>query len=62
MLIFERSRRGRLNRAQAVSPEGAALEIPEGLLRSEPPLLPEVSELDAVRHYTALSQKNFSIV
>ncbi|HZN25366.1 MAG TPA: aminomethyl-transferring glycine dehydrogenase subunit GcvPB [Burkholderiales bacterium] len=61
MLIFERSRRGRLNRAQVVSPEGAALEIPEGLLRSEPPLLPEVSELDAVRHYTALSQKNFSI-
>ncbi len=25
------------------------------------PLLPEVSELDAVRHYTRLSQKNFSI-
>ena len=27
----------------------------------EAPLLPEVSELDAVRHYTRLSQKNFSI-
>ena len=25
------------------------------------PLLPEVSELDAVRHYTRLSQRNFSI-
>ncbi len=27
----------------------------------EPPLLPEVSELQAVRHYTRLSQLNFSI-
>jgi glycine dehydrogenase subunit 2 len=61
MLIFERSRPGRRNRAQAVAAETSPLEIPEHLLRSEPPLLPEVSELDAVRHYTALSQKNFSI-
>src|SRR5215216_6609574 len=61
MLIFERSKPGRRNRAQAVATESAALEIPEGLLRREPPLLPEVSELDAVRHYTSLSQKNFSI-
>ena len=30
-------------------------------LRVEPPLLPEVSELQAVRHYTNLSRKNFSI-
>src|SRR5919206_526548 len=37
------------------------LEIAATMLRREPPLLPEVSELDAVRHYTALSQKNFSI-
>src|ERR687886_398153 len=61
MLIFERSRPGRRNRAQAVATASTAVEIPEGLLRNEPPLLPEVSELDAVRHYTALSQKNFSI-
>jgi glycine dehydrogenase subunit 2 len=31
------------------------------LRRKQPPLLPEVSEMDAVRHYTRLSQKNFSI-
>jgi glycine dehydrogenase subunit 2 len=31
------------------------------LLRQDAPLLPEVSELDAVRHYTRLSQRNFSI-
>jgi len=35
--------------------------IPDKFLRTHPPLLPEVSELDAVRHYTSLSQKNFSI-
>ena len=36
-------------------------DLPAELLRGESPLLPEVSELDAVRHYTRLSQKNFSI-
>jgi glycine dehydrogenase subunit 2 len=61
MLIFERSRRGR--RAQAQSPARAAgmADLPERLLRRDRPLLPEVSELQAVRHYTQLSQKNFSI-
>ena len=61
MLIFEKSKPGRENRAQAVAPGADALDIPERFLRRAPPLLPEVSELDAVRHYTALSQKNFSI-
>jgi glycine dehydrogenase subunit 2 len=31
------------------------------MLRRDRPVLPEVSELDAVRHYTRLSQQNFSI-
>ena len=35
--------------------------IPEHLLRKQQVRLPEVSELDAVRHFTRLSQKNFSI-
>lgn len=61
MLIFELSRSGRRNRAQAVRPSSDRLEIPDGLRRSTPPLLPEASELDVVRHYTSLSQKNFSI-
>ena len=30
-------------------------------LRTEAPRLPEVSELQAVRHYTNLSARNFSI-
>jgi len=61
MLIFEHSRAGR--RAYGQAPK--ALEdtggIPDNLRRTRRPLLPEVSELQAVRHYTRLSQKNFSI-
>jgi glycine dehydrogenase subunit 2 len=61
MLIFEHSRPGRRNLAQSPAAAGNPDAIPEKYLRLKPPLLPEVSELDAVRHYTALSQKNFSI-
>jgi glycine dehydrogenase subunit 2 len=61
MLIFERSRPGRRNRAQSPVDAGDPVAIPEEYLRLKPPLLPEVSELDVVRHYTALSQSNFSI-
>lgn len=61
MLIFERSRPRRRNPSQAPAAVLDAAEIPAALLRAQPPLLPEVSELDAVRHYTALSQKNYSI-
>ena len=61
MLIFELSRPGRRNRAQIPTVEQQTLAIPAKFLRQDQPLLPEVSELDAVRHYTALSQKNFSI-
>ncbi|HSN41048.1 MAG TPA: aminomethyl-transferring glycine dehydrogenase subunit GcvPB, partial [Burkholderiales bacterium] len=61
MLIFELSRPGRGNPSQApVVPDGAGA-IPQKYLRKAPPALPEVSELDAVRHYTVLSQKNYSI-
>jgi len=62
-LIFEYSRRGRGARGQwpTVPASGALETLPMALRRSRPPLLPEVSELDAVRHYTRLSQLNFSI-
>jgi glycine dehydrogenase subunit 2 len=60
MLIFELSRPGRVNRSQMASTPTAS-EIPADLLRTDPTGLPEVSELDAVRHYTRLSQQNFSI-
>ena len=59
-LIFEKSREGR--RAFAQAPKAAdALDIPEQFLRSDRPRLPEASELQVVRHFTRLSQKNFSI-
>ena len=35
--------------------------LPDSLLRAAPPDLPEVSELQVVRHYTRLSALNFSI-
>jgi len=61
MLIFDRSRRGRAAYAQLLPETGESPAIPDHLLRKTPPALPEVSELDAVRHYTRLSQQNYSI-
>ncbi len=61
MLIFEHSRPGRTNPSQAPAQLAATGDIPRKLKRQSAMLLPEVSELDAVRHYTRLSQKNFSI-
>ena len=59
-LIFDISRSGRRAYAQAPA-EAASLEIPESMLRTDRPQLPEASELQTVRHFTRLSQKNFSI-
>jgi glycine dehydrogenase subunit 2 len=61
MLIFDRSRPGRQAVIPAIAPEFALSDIPESLRRKKPAPLPEVSELQAVRHYTRLSQQNFSI-
>lgn len=59
-LIFEYSQPGR--RADAQMPAAsAARHIPANLRRQTRALLPEVSELQAVRHFTRLSQLNFSI-
>ncbi len=59
-LIFEYSRPGRRAVAQAPSAPAEA-DVPAHLRRRTPPALPEVSELDTVRHFTRLSQLNFSI-
>ncbi len=61
MLIFEHSRPGRRAPSLAPAGEAAADDIPAAFLRDGVPGLPEVSEMQAVRHYTRLSQKNFSI-
>lgn len=61
-LIFDESRKGRYAKSQwpVESPHGID-DIPTSLLRTDVPRLPETSELQVVRHYTQLSQKNFSI-
>ena len=73
-LIFELSKPGR-GAASQFPPERAAAsdtrprsaaarpaaEIPAHLRRARRPRLPEVSELQTVRHFTRLSQLNFSI-
>jgi glycine dehydrogenase subunit 2 len=61
MLIFELSQPGRRSAHQAPGEASGLDDLPTELRRRQPPALPEVSELDAVRHYTRLSQKNFSI-
>ena len=59
-LIFEKSRHGRRAFAQAPA-DNPDTSIPEQFLRTDRPRLPEASELQTVRHFTRLSQKNFSI-
>ncbi|MCR4302233.1 MAG: aminomethyl-transferring glycine dehydrogenase subunit GcvPB [Sulfuricaulis sp.] len=61
MLIFEQSQSNRRNYSQAPLVKAEVRDIPDKFRRKQKPLLPEVSEMQAVRHYTRLSQKNFSI-
>ena len=61
MLIFELSRPGRRAAAQAPLERAETPVLPERFRRGRRAPLPEVSEMDVVRHYTRLSQKNFSI-
>ena len=61
MLIFEKSCKNRKASSHFPVEEDIPLAIPDNFIRTKLPQLPEVSELDVVRHYTKLSQKNFSI-
>ena len=60
-LIFDYGRHGRGAHGQWPAPPASVPSVPENLRRSQRAALPEVSELDVVRHYTRLSQLNFSI-
>jgi glycine dehydrogenase subunit 2 len=62
-VIFEYSRAGRGAGDQWPQDVGAAplADLPAKLRRGKAPALPEVGELEAVRHFTRLSQLNFSI-
>lgn len=63
-LIFELSTPGRIGYSL---PEMDVPELdlnsllPDGYIRTEEPELPEVSELDIMRHYTALSRRNHGV-
>ena len=60
-LIYERGVPGR--RGHRLPPKDVPAEaaLPEGCLRARDAELPEVSELDVVRHFTRLSQRNFCV-
>jgi glycine dehydrogenase subunit 2 len=59
-LIFEKSKAGR--RASSVpSYDVAKAEIPTELQRKRPPRLPELSEPEVVRHFTALADRTFGV-
>jgi len=63
-VIFERGTPGRIGYSLPASdvPEVPLDDVvPAAHRRARPAALPEVSELDVVRHYTALSHRNFSI-
>jgi glycine dehydrogenase subunit 2 len=59
-LIYEKSQAGR--RGLAVPTSGLPVPpVPEELARREPPRLPELAEPEVMRHFTALSRRNFGI-
>ncbi|HKV85737.1 MAG TPA: aminomethyl-transferring glycine dehydrogenase subunit GcvPB [Ktedonobacterales bacterium] len=63
-LIFEKGAPGRRAAtlpALDVPAKPLASLIPAEYLRAEPAPLPEVSEVEVVRHYTHLSQRNFGV-
>src|SRR5260221_12789826 len=62
-VICESSLAGRGARYRWPHDRGAAAlaDLPAKLRRVRPPELPQVGELEAVRHFTRLSQLNFSI-
>jgi glycine dehydrogenase subunit 2 len=61
MLIFESSKADRQAMAQAPEVLSQDLNLPNSMLRTKPPRMPAISELEGVRHFSRLSQKNFSI-
>lgn len=60
-LIFEKSNPGARGYKFAEKDVPTEAGIPAELLREEPAELPEVTELELVRHFSRLSQRNFSV-
>ncbi|MCA9407712.1 MAG: aminomethyl-transferring glycine dehydrogenase subunit GcvPB, partial [Candidatus Omnitrophica bacterium] len=60
-LIFEKSVPGKRGYINPKSDVDCKAQIPQKYLRQDDCQWPEVTELEAVRHFTRLSQKNFSV-
>lgn len=60
-LIFEMSQPGRVAYSLPESDVPETEMLPAELLREQPAELPEVSELDLIRHYTELSRRNHGV-
>ncbi|TFF68539.1 glycine dehydrogenase subunit 2 [Candidatus Thorarchaeota archaeon] len=67
-LIFQQTKSGRVAHVfppleEEIRERAGEIEsfVPEEVIRKQRPLLPEVSELQVVRHFTRLSQMNFSV-
>ncbi|HUU53850.1 MAG TPA: aminomethyl-transferring glycine dehydrogenase subunit GcvPB [Armatimonadota bacterium] len=61
--VFEKSRPGRRTTyvAPCPVPPPDLRKLPEAALRAEPPLLPELTEGEVVRHYTNLARRNWAV-
>ncbi len=60
-VIFDKSVPGRRGVAPEPGHLGESARIPDNFRRRQSAALPELSELDVVRHFTELSRKNFGV-
>jgi glycine dehydrogenase subunit 2 len=60
-LVFEKSVAGRRGVKLPAQDVPASSRMPDQLRRREAPELPELGELDVVRHFTELSRRNFGV-
>ena len=62
-LIFEHSKPGRLGHMLPELDKGIEItnKVPDSLKRKEAPGLPEVGEMQVLRHYVHLSQMNYGV-
>jgi len=59
--VFAKSVEGRCGDLPPAATSRIEDMLPANLLRATPPRLPELSELDTVRHFSLLSRKNFGV-
>ncbi|HSW01639.1 MAG TPA: aminomethyl-transferring glycine dehydrogenase subunit GcvPB [Sedimentisphaerales bacterium] len=60
-LVFEKSVPGRTGVLPGPSDVPGTIHIRESLLREKPAAMPELSELDVIRHFTELSRRNYGV-